>query len=157
MKNHIKSLLRFTFIEYWNTAAKNKAISPLESTFASVSKMAVDFHEDTNQEETQDGVIMVVMTHKGKASDLVTKYRPPHPVIVVSPNEQVLRQTNARFGQVAFKPSQFDDLDVAGKEARPRHPSSLLPRLPCLPFTPLSPSRVASSCAASPTRFLPPP
>lgn len=79
--------------------------------------MAVDFHEDTNQEETGDGVIIVVMTKNGLASDLIGKYRPPHPVMVVCPNEQVLRQTNARFGQVPFRPSQFADLDVVGKEA----------------------------------------
>lgn len=84
---------------------------------------------------------MVVMTNNGFASDMITKYRPPHPVIVVSPDERVLRQTNARFGQVAFKPSRFDDLDVVGREVRGRPPACGQHPTPPLPLS--SPLRSA--------------
>jgi len=51
-------------------------VSAAESTFSSISKMAVDFNEDTNQDNSNDGVLVLVLTESGAAADLVTKARP---------------------------------------------------------------------------------
>lgn len=40
------------------------------------------------------GCIAVVLTRNGHASSVISKYRPPCPVIAISDNDQVLRQAN---------------------------------------------------------------
>ena len=66
---------QYAFIQYWNTQGRNKLVSANESTFSSISKMAVDFNEDTNQDNSNDGVLILVLTESGLAADLVTKVR----------------------------------------------------------------------------------
>jgi pyruvate kinase len=128
---------QFSFIQYWNTQGKKRTVSAEESTLSSVSKMAVDFSEDTNGDASNDGVLIIVLTETGAAADLITKvrmpgalrllarsrslrasqYRPPFPVVVVSPNAQTLRQCSGRFGQYAFSPASWASLDDVGREA----------------------------------------
>jgi pyruvate kinase len=64
---------QFSFIQYWNTQGKNRTVSAEESTLSSVSKMAVDFSEDTNGDASNDGVLIIVLTESGAAADLVSK------------------------------------------------------------------------------------
>jgi pyruvate kinase len=66
---------QFSFIQYWNTEGKHRTVSACESTLSSVSKMAVDFSEDTNGDGSADGVLILVLTETGAAADLVTKVR----------------------------------------------------------------------------------
>ena len=66
---------QYAFIQYWNTQGRNKLVGAAESTFSSISKMAVDFNEDTNQDNSNDGVLILVLTESGTAADLVTKVR----------------------------------------------------------------------------------
>ena len=49
------------------------------------------------------GCIAVVLTHNGLASQLISKYRPPCPVIVISDQDWVLRQANISYGLYPFK------------------------------------------------------
>jgi hypothetical protein len=67
---------QFSFIQYWNTQGKNRTVSAEESTLSSVSKMAVDFSEDTNGDASNDGVLIIVLTESGAAADLISKVRP---------------------------------------------------------------------------------
>jgi len=72
---------QYAFIQYWNTQGRNRTVSASESTFSSISKMAVDFNEDTNNDGSNDGVLILVLTESGSAADFVTKARPaslPH-------------------------------------------------------------------------------
>ena len=64
---------QFAFIQYWNTQGKNRTVSAEESTLSSVSKMAVDFSEDTNGDASNDGVLIIVLTESGAAADLISK------------------------------------------------------------------------------------
>jgi pyruvate kinase len=66
---------QYAFIQYWNTQGKSRTISARESTLSSVSKMAVDFSEDTNGDSSNDGVLILVLTETGVAADFVSKVR----------------------------------------------------------------------------------
>ena len=49
------------------------------------------------------GCIAVVFTKNGLAADLLSKYRPPCPIIVVSNSDAVLRGCTARYGLYPLK------------------------------------------------------
>ncbi len=66
---------QYAFIQYWNTQGRNRTVAAAESTFSSISKMAVDFNEDTNDDGSNDGVLIFVLTETGAAADFVTKVR----------------------------------------------------------------------------------
>jgi pyruvate kinase len=83
-------------------------MEPAEAILASASKMAVAFTENTTPESLQKlarsiAPIIVVMTQTGHAAALISKYRPPCPIVVASNDEQVLRQCNALFAHRPLK------------------------------------------------------
>ncbi|GIL58673.1 hypothetical protein Vafri_13670 [Volvox africanus] len=76
-------------------------VSPLEATLAGVAKSAITFSMDTNGDGVMDaseGCIAVVFTRSGLAAQLISKYRPPCPIICVSDHDWVLRQASLTYG-----------------------------------------------------------
>lgn len=49
------------------------------------------------------GCLAIVLSRTGRAADLVAKYRPACPVLVVSDQDWLLRQISPRFGLLPFK------------------------------------------------------
>lgn len=74
-----------------------------EGTISNASKMAVLFGEDASSGKKCSRTLVMCITETGRAANLVSKYRPPFPVVVISNNECVLRQCSAVFGQLAIK------------------------------------------------------
>lgn len=79
-----------------------------EAALSSASKMAVLFTENTAPEESPEYVepprtMILCITETGSSAKLITKYRPPCPVVVATKSDQVLRQCSAFFGQRAIK------------------------------------------------------
>ena len=68
---------QYAFIQYWNTQGAAKLVSAAESACSSVSKMSIDFSEDSNQDGSASGVLIFVLTESGAAADLVSKARTP--------------------------------------------------------------------------------
>eukprot|EP00798_Chlamydomonas_sp_ICE-L_P024511 gene24511-10113_t len=98
-----------TFIRYWATKGSAEPMAQAESILSSAASMAVGFNEDTTPEVLRkkskkdiDSVICCV-TKTGSAAALIGKYRPPCPILVVSDEEQVLRQSGVYFGQCPLK------------------------------------------------------
>ncbi|GIL77051.1 hypothetical protein Vretimale_3233 [Volvox reticuliferus] len=76
-------------------------VSPLEATLAGVAKSAITFSMDTNGDGVMDaseGCIAVVFTRSGLAAQLISKYRPPCPIICLSDHDWVLRQASLTYG-----------------------------------------------------------
>eukprot|EP00195_Chlamydomonas_chlamydogama_P007138 CAMPEP_0202895824 /NCGR_PEP_ID=MMETSP1392-20130828/4951_1 /ASSEMBLY_ACC=CAM_ASM_000868 /TAXON_ID=225041 /ORGANISM="Chlamydomonas chlamydogama, Strain SAG 11-48b" /LENGTH=1605 /DNA_ID=CAMNT_0049580967 /DNA_START=110 /DNA_END=4924 /DNA_ORIENTATION=+ len=94
--------------------SKQGPVSPLEATFAAVSKCAVAYSIDANDDGVMDaseGCLAVVLTKTGYAPTMVGKYRPPCPVIVVSHDAQMLRSLSPRYGQFCcVAPSSTTDV-----------------------------------------------
>eukprot|EP00798_Chlamydomonas_sp_ICE-L_P026970 gene26970-34984_t len=80
--------------------------------------MAVGFNEDTTPEilrkKTKKDIDSVIccVTQTGVASGLVGKYRPPCPILVVSTNDQTLRQSGVYFGQIPLKVDTYEGMDI---------------------------------------------
>jgi pyruvate kinase len=66
---------QYSFLQYWNTQGRKATVSANESTFSSISKMAIDFNEDTNDDGINEGVLIIVLTEDGTAAELVSKAR----------------------------------------------------------------------------------
>jgi hypothetical protein len=84
----------------YNNAAR-EFVSPKEAILSGVSKAAISFCTDANGDgivDLTEGCLAVVLTENGSAARLVAKYRPPCPVVVVSPNATTLRSLSATFG-----------------------------------------------------------
>ena len=80
------------------------ALSEVESACSAASKIAVSFMTPfQTDKKTPNNCIVVVQTEDGRHADLVSKYRPPFPVCVASPNDQVLRTARAKYGQIPLK------------------------------------------------------
>ncbi|PNH03911.1 Pyruvate kinase, partial [Tetrabaena socialis] len=76
-------------------------VSPLEATRACVAKSAITFSMDANGDgvlDASEGCIAVVFTRSGLAAQLISKYRPPCPVITLSDHDWVLRQASLTYG-----------------------------------------------------------
>lgn len=99
---------------YWATHGNERAMPPNESMLSSAASMAVNFTEDTTPEQLKKPTrnrpvpLIAVLTSKGTASGMVSKYRPPCPIIVASPDDQVLRQAGITFAQIPLKVSSMD-------------------------------------------------
>ncbi|EFJ40446.1 pyruvate kinase [Volvox carteri f. nagariensis] len=92
-------------------------VSPLEATLAGVAKSAITFSMDSNGDGVMDaseGCIAVVFTRSGLASRIISKYRPPCPVITLSDHDWVLRQASLTFGLYPLR------VEVAGLADVPR-------------------------------------
>jgi pyruvate kinase len=73
--------------------------------------MAVGFNEDTTPEMLRqhkasrhvlEGLV-VCLSASGAAASLIAKYRPPCPTVIISSDDQVLRQASLVFGHVPVK------------------------------------------------------
>ncbi|KXZ44735.1 hypothetical protein GPECTOR_63g60 [Gonium pectorale] len=76
-------------------------VSPLEATLAGVAKSAINFSLDVNGDgvlDASEGCIAVVFTRSGLAGQLVAKYRPPCPVLLISDHDWVLRHASLTYG-----------------------------------------------------------
>ncbi|GLC60287.1 hypothetical protein PLESTB_001594600 [Pleodorina starrii] len=76
-------------------------VSPLEATLAGVAKSAITFSMDSNGDgvlDASEGCIAVVFTRSGRAGQLISKYRPPCPVITISDHDWVLRHASLTYG-----------------------------------------------------------
>ncbi|KAG2439977.1 hypothetical protein HXX76_004095 [Chlamydomonas incerta] len=90
-------------------------VSPLEATLAGVAKSAVTFSMDANGDgvlDASEGCVAIVFTRSGLAAQLIAKYRPPCPVIVLSDHDWVLRQASLTYGLYPLR------VEVAGMEDR---------------------------------------
>eukprot|EP00961_Rhodomonas_salina_P053978 724802-Rhodomonas_salina.1 len=104
---------QYTFIRLWNFYQED-GISAHEATLAAASQSAIDFSEDRDGDgviDAEEVALVVVLTSTGLAADLVSKYRPTGPVLVITDNEATVRQTSSRFGQYAVR---VDTLGGAG-------------------------------------------
>ncbi|XRB20845.1 pyruvate kinase [Pseudoscourfieldia marina] len=91
-----------------------------EALLSSVARMTVDYSQDEDGDgviDAKEGAIVVVLSESGVAANLVTKYRPACPVFVVSTSDEVLRHTNAHFGQYPVKVAALDSVDAAVEAA----------------------------------------
>ncbi|KAG2495346.1 hypothetical protein HYH03_006615 [Edaphochlamys debaryana] len=89
-------------------------VSPLEATLAGAVKSAITFSMDANGDGIQDaseGCIAIVFTRSGLAAQLISKYRPPCPVITISDHDWVLRQASLTYG---LYPLRAEVPDMAG-------------------------------------------
>lgn len=79
-------------------------MSAVESVCSAASMIATSFINPTLEDKkTPNNCIVVVQTKDGRYADLVSKYRPPFPVCVACPDDQVLRIARAKFGQIPIK------------------------------------------------------
>ncbi|KAL6747633.1 pyruvate kinase [Haematococcus lacustris] len=111
------------FIRFWATKGGSLAMSSAESILSSAAAMTVGFHEDTtpeilkprrdNPNSTLD-MLIVCLSDNGLAPHLVAKYRPPCPTVVLSMDEQVLRQASVVFGLIPLK---VDSLALTDQQA----------------------------------------
>ena len=88
--------------------AGSKRVSMEEATLSNVAKTAIDIADDKyslsfDVLDVSAGELIVVFTSSGLAANIVSKYRPPCPIIVVSDSDTTLRGTNSWFGQFPFK------------------------------------------------------
>ncbi|GFR42123.1 hypothetical protein Agub_g2966 [Astrephomene gubernaculifera] len=86
-------------------------VSPLEATLACLAKSAITFSMDSNGDgvlDASEGCIAVVFTRSGRASQLISKYRPPCPVITISDHDWVLRHASLAYGLYPMR------VDVSG-------------------------------------------
>ncbi|KAG2454740.1 hypothetical protein HYH02_000576 [Chlamydomonas schloesseri] len=90
-------------------------VSPLEATLAGVAKSAITFSMDANGDgvlDASEGCVAIVFTRSGLASQVIAKYRPPCPVIVLSDHDWVLRQSSLTYGLYPLR------VEVTGMEDR---------------------------------------
>eukprot|EP00198_Chlamydomonas_reinhardtii_P006402 XP_001695738.1 pyruvate kinase [Chlamydomonas reinhardtii] len=90
-------------------------VSPLEATLACVAKSAITFSMDANGDgvlDASEGCVAVVFTRSGLAAQVIAKYRPPCPVIVLSDHDWVLRQASLTYGLYPLR------VEVSGMEDR---------------------------------------
>ena len=83
---------------------------PAEALLSGVAKAAISFCTDANSDgiiDLSEGCLAVVLTEDGSAARLVAKYRPPCPVVVVSPNARALRGLAAVFGLHPLQVASF--------------------------------------------------
>jgi pyruvate kinase len=112
---------QLSFIRYWVTRGGTHELSLPESVLVSAASMAVGYHEDTTPEMLRRKAakphltsLIVCMSEAGAAARLISKYRPPCPVVVLSTSEQLLRLCNAVFGQI---PLWVPSLDLSAEQA----------------------------------------
>eukprot|EP00961_Rhodomonas_salina_P121851 1640547-Rhodomonas_salina.1 len=106
---------QYLFLRQWNFHGV-PGMSAQEATLATAAQSAIEFSEDLDGNgviDAEEGALVVVITRDGSAANLVSKYRPCGPVIVVSDSEDVLRGTMSRFAQI---PVKVDSLDGQGKD-----------------------------------------
>eukprot|EP00960_Hanusia_phi_P009241 266800-Hanusia_phi.AAC.1 len=90
-----------------------------ESILASVSKSAIEFSEDLDGNgviDSDEVAVVIVFTHSGRSADLISKYRPSGPVLVVSDKDEVIKKTNCRFGQHGYKIESLENGSLTLKE-----------------------------------------
>lgn len=58
-----------------------------------------------------DAKAIVTPTESGTTARLVSRYRPAHPVIALSPNEGIVKQLNLSWGVIPIKVDRFEDTD----------------------------------------------
>jgi pyruvate kinase len=58
-----------------------------------------------------DAKAIVTPTESGMTARLVSRYRPAHPVIALSPNEGIIKQLSLSWGVVPIKVDRFEDTD----------------------------------------------
>ncbi len=95
---------------YWATKGNVVAMAPSEAILSSAASMAVGFTEDTTPDmlkgkNIKRGLLNLIacVTKTGLAAGLIAKYRPPCPIVVVSTDEQVLRQCGVAYGMLPLK------------------------------------------------------
>ncbi|GBF99836.1 pyruvate kinase [Raphidocelis subcapitata] len=109
-----KSELGISYYEQFHSIRYNNAarefVSAKEAILSGVSKAAISFCTDANGDgiiDLSEGCLAVVLTEDGSAARLVAKYRPPCPVVVVSPNARALRSLSATFGLYPLQVESF--------------------------------------------------
>ncbi len=58
-----------------------------------------------------DAKAIVTPTESGMTARLVSRYRPVHPIIALSPNEGTIKQLSLSWGVIAIKVDRFEDTD----------------------------------------------
>jgi len=58
-----------------------------------------------------DAKAIVTPTESGMTARLVSRYRPAHPIIALSPNEETIKQLSLSWGVVPIKVDRFEDTD----------------------------------------------
>ncbi len=58
-----------------------------------------------------DAKAIVTPTESGMTARLVSRYRPAHPIIALSPNEGTIKQLSLSWGVVSIKVERFEDTD----------------------------------------------
>ena len=90
---------QFKFLRYCHSW---ESISAAESVAASVVKSSIDLQEDKDGNgvvDANEGTVIVVVSSSGAQADLISKYRPPCPIVVVTDSKQVARHAAGRYGQ----------------------------------------------------------
>jgi pyruvate kinase len=109
---------QYNFLSRMNAGAGR--ISSLEASIASVAKTSVEYSADANGDgviSAEEGTDIIVITEDGVASDLLSKYRPPCPIFVVTNNPYVAHRTQTRWSQFACLVEGELTLEVAAKAA----------------------------------------
>jgi len=88
---------QYAFLRFWNTLGGTKPMHEVESLLSTVSNTAIDFQDLEKSKDTH--AVIVVASEDGSAAELVSKYRPPCPVIVATSSDVVMRQTSGNFAQ----------------------------------------------------------
>ncbi|KAF6260138.1 pyruvate kinase [Scenedesmus sp. NREL 46B-D3] len=95
--------------QYHAIRANNAGLDPVssaESLLAGVCQQALGFCSDKDGDgviELGEGCLIVVLSGSGTAAQLISKYRPPCPILAVSDNEQALRGLAGYYGIVPCK------------------------------------------------------
>lgn len=77
--------------------------SQAEALLSVVSNSAIDFTDFASDDQRVLHAVIVVASSTGECAALVSKYRPPCPVVVATNNEVVIRQTSGNFAQFPLK------------------------------------------------------
>merc|ERR1711871_635464 len=84
---------------------QSKHLALHHSVFMGAVRDTVVFSQDADGDgvvDSQEGALLIVLTETGVPADLLSKYRPPCPIVVVTPSTAVARQTNSGFAQYPF-------------------------------------------------------
>ncbi len=65
-----------------------------------------------------DAKAIVTPTESGMTARLVSRYRPSHPIIALSPNEETIKQLSLSWGTIPIKVDQFNDTDDMIEKAK---------------------------------------
>lgn len=93
-----------------------------EALLSTVSNTAIDFMDTAAMTDAASplSAVIVVASSTGHASALVSKYRPPCPVVVATNSDIVFRQTSGCFAQFPLMWDRPDAEGLAEVRARKR-------------------------------------